>query len=246
MFDVESAIASWRRTYLGREGATEAQADELEDHLREELDALRALARPGPAALRAEEAFLVASRRLGGSDALAAEFERCDPTATWRRRWIWMLCGYLGIGLSVTLIATLASLSAIFAYPAGAPWSLVAYVLALCVGTGAAIAIARSIARADRRLPAACARALRSNVGLVAATVAAMVLVGAVSPLTTIAMTRYVGPSMFGLMSGSPLGTLPLEAARIGLWAVPFLALAWLLSRERARFADRADPPLAR
>jgi hypothetical protein len=35
---------------------------------------------------------------------LAAELERADPLAVWRKRWIWMLAGYLGLNTASILI----------------------------------------------------------------------------------------------------------------------------------------------
>lgn len=50
--------------------------------------------------LSTEEAFLLATRRLGSVDALAFEFARENPERVWRNRGFWMLAGvFLGINL---------------------------------------------------------------------------------------------------------------------------------------------------
>lgn len=91
MFDDEAAIRGWRRTLLASGTLRAEDVDELEDHLRQEIERLSALARPGDAALSSEEVFVLATRRLGRTEALAEEFAKADPGAAWRRRWIWML-----------------------------------------------------------------------------------------------------------------------------------------------------------
>jgi len=65
---LEERIGQWRQ-YLGRRPAVHsADVAELEDHLRSQIDALRA------AGLDEDEAFLVAVKRLGDLDALSREF----------------------------------------------------------------------------------------------------------------------------------------------------------------------------
>lgn len=76
---VEAQVAAWRG-HLRRSGVLrEPDLDELEDHLREQMTALR---RTG---LDDEEALLVALRRLGATDALTAEFARVYADRLWRQ-----------------------------------------------------------------------------------------------------------------------------------------------------------------
>jgi len=64
----EERIGEWRQ-YLGRHPAVHsADVEELEDHLRSQIDALRG------AGLDEDEAFLVAVKRLGDLNALSREF----------------------------------------------------------------------------------------------------------------------------------------------------------------------------
>ncbi len=65
---LEERIGQWREYLLRRPAVRSADVEELEDHLRSRIDALRG------AGLDEEEAFLVAVKRLGGQDALAREF----------------------------------------------------------------------------------------------------------------------------------------------------------------------------
>ena len=79
MNDVEARVAQWRAA-LGRSAAvTEADADELEEHLR---DRMADLERSG---LDADEAFLIAVKRLGATDAVTAEFAREHGDRLWKQ-----------------------------------------------------------------------------------------------------------------------------------------------------------------
>ncbi|MFW8745029.1 permease prefix domain 1-containing protein, partial [Mesorhizobium japonicum] len=59
----EQQLAEWRRAVRSSGAVDDADAAELEDHLRDSIAELR------QAGLDDEEAFLIAVRRLGGVDA---------------------------------------------------------------------------------------------------------------------------------------------------------------------------------
>ncbi len=65
---LEERIGDWRRYLRRRQAVHSADVEELEDHLRAQIDALRT------AGLNEDEAFLVGVKRLGDLDALAREF----------------------------------------------------------------------------------------------------------------------------------------------------------------------------
>ncbi len=65
---LEERIGQWRQYLRRRQAVHSADVEELEDHLRGQIDALR------EAGLDEDEAFLVAVKRLGGLDALSREF----------------------------------------------------------------------------------------------------------------------------------------------------------------------------
>ncbi len=76
---LESQIEQWR-TFLRRRQAIQAvDVAELEDHLRESIGALRATG------LSADEAFLVAVKRLGDVDSLSREFAREHSDRLWKQ-----------------------------------------------------------------------------------------------------------------------------------------------------------------
>lgn len=76
---LELEIAEWR-TYVGVRPAVDGHdVDELEAHLRDQIADLDA------AGLSAEEAFLIAVKRLGGLDDLSREFAREHSGRLWRQ-----------------------------------------------------------------------------------------------------------------------------------------------------------------
>jgi len=78
-YSLEEQIAQWR-SYLGRRQAIQSvDVAELEDHLREQVAVLVA------AGLAADEAFLVAVKRMGELDALSREFAREHSERLWKQ-----------------------------------------------------------------------------------------------------------------------------------------------------------------
>ncbi len=76
---IEDQITTWR-TYVSRRDAIDGRdVDELEDHLRGQIDRLEA------SGLDGDEAFLVAVKRLGGLDALSKEFAREHSDRLWKQ-----------------------------------------------------------------------------------------------------------------------------------------------------------------
>lgn len=95
MFDLNKAISSWRMGLSERQTCAKSDIDELETHLREEIDSLTA------SKLSQQEAFLVATHRLGDPDSLAAEFAKVNTSILWRKRLFWA-----GAGLLSYIVAT--------------------------------------------------------------------------------------------------------------------------------------------
>ncbi len=76
---LEDQIDQWR-SYLNRRQAIHAvDVAELEDHLREQIGVLSS------AGLAADEAFLVAVKRMGDLDALSREFAREHSDRLWKQ-----------------------------------------------------------------------------------------------------------------------------------------------------------------
>lgn len=77
--EIDARVAEWRRALSRSATVTDADADELESHLRDQIEEL---SRRG---LDEEEAFLVAVRRLGATDAITAEFAREHGDRLWKQ-----------------------------------------------------------------------------------------------------------------------------------------------------------------
>jgi hypothetical protein len=79
METVESQIAEWRAYVASAPGVNGRDVDELEDHLRQQIADLNA------AGLTADEAFLVAVKRMGELDVLSREFAREHSGRLWKQ-----------------------------------------------------------------------------------------------------------------------------------------------------------------
>ena len=79
MESVESQIAEWRAYVANAPGVNGRDVDELEDHLRHQIGELNAVG------LAADEAFLVAVKRMGDLDALSREFAREHSGRLWKQ-----------------------------------------------------------------------------------------------------------------------------------------------------------------
>ena len=76
---LEERIAEWREYVLKRQALHSADVEELEDHLREQVEALC------ESGLDEDEAFLVAVKRLGDLDSLSREFAREYSERLWKQ-----------------------------------------------------------------------------------------------------------------------------------------------------------------
>ena len=76
---LEEQIAQWRSFLRRRPAIRPADVAELEDHLRDHVEALRG------AGLSGDEAFLVAVKRMGAQDAISNEFAREHSDRLWKQ-----------------------------------------------------------------------------------------------------------------------------------------------------------------
>ena len=77
--DLEGQIAEWRAYMRRRRELHQADTEELEDHLRSRITELT------EAGLRADEAFLIAVKRMGSLDELSREFAREHSERLWKQ-----------------------------------------------------------------------------------------------------------------------------------------------------------------
>jgi hypothetical protein len=76
---LEKQIQAWRGHLRGSRAISASDADELEDHLREQVATL------GERGLADDEAFLVAVKRIGAIDALTREYAREHSERLWKQ-----------------------------------------------------------------------------------------------------------------------------------------------------------------
>ncbi|WP_454042187.1 permease prefix domain 1-containing protein [Cellulosimicrobium sp. Marseille-Q8652] len=115
--ELEAQIDQWRGYVRRREAISAADVDEMEDHLRERVEDLRATG------LDDEEAFLVAVKRMGDLDAVSREFAREHSDRLWKQ---------------LVLVREAPADGA-------RSWRELAVVLALAVGAGIAVKTATSL-----------------------------------------------------------------------------------------------------
>ena len=80
MFDMNEQIKVWRSELSHKQTLEKSDIDELENHLREEIERL------AESELTQEEAFMVAAHRLGHSESLSEEFAKINTSVIWRKR----------------------------------------------------------------------------------------------------------------------------------------------------------------
>jgi hypothetical protein len=104
MFDLDKALASWRETYARNDSIDLDSLTELENHLRDEIDALMAQG------LSSQEAYEEACAQLGQESTLNAEYAKVHPDVSWKRRMLAMLVGYMSVGVLLSAAGMITSL----------------------------------------------------------------------------------------------------------------------------------------
>lgn len=126
---LDTQIAAWRTAMLRSSAVTEADADELEEHLRDQVADLAA------AGLSDEEAFLIAVRRLGQVDALTAEYAREHGDRLWKqlvtpasapdrdpRNSVWVMIAFSAVAIVLLHTARLLAMNEATEYPPTSQW----------------------------------------------------------------------------------------------------------------------------
>ena len=87
-FDLNGAVQLWRENLSQSPAFRSENLNELESHLRDSIATLQTHG------LSAEEAFMVAAKRIGQGGSLESEFGKLNGTAVWLDRLFWILIGY--------------------------------------------------------------------------------------------------------------------------------------------------------
>lgn len=89
MHDVEKQIEQWRNALRASDAFGTSDIEELEGHLREEMERLH------PLGLSPAESFLIASHRLGETHTLESEYQKVNARRRPLRHLSWMVFGVL-------------------------------------------------------------------------------------------------------------------------------------------------------
>lgn len=105
MFELENEIAGWKQAVDSNGVVSWEEISELESHLRESVALL------SEKGLAEQEAFVVATIRLGHPAALQEEYAKNDLTARWKQPMFWMLSGYLGYLVISGMVSALGAMT---------------------------------------------------------------------------------------------------------------------------------------
>ncbi len=114
MFQLDEQLREWSNRFSQTGSMRRGDVEELENHVRDSVVALTANG------LDEQEAFLIATRRLGDQDSLSREFRKINGHGVWARRAFWMTTGCLVFELIRLLFTMVASLGQACASLAGA------------------------------------------------------------------------------------------------------------------------------
>jgi hypothetical protein len=93
LFDLNAAIRIWRENLAQSPSFRGDDIEELESHLRDSVTQLQSQN------LSEDEAFTIATRRVGPGAMLSAEFGRINTSGLWMDRMLWMLLGAVSVSI---------------------------------------------------------------------------------------------------------------------------------------------------
>jgi hypothetical protein len=226
MFNLNEEVIKWRNALAQSEAFGGADIDELESHLREEIERLAA------AGLSEQEAFLVAGHRLGDTRSLESEFAKVNAGHILRTRLFWMAAGVLAYllarclaGASGNAGALIAGLGGLGPYGAG-----VLAVAAGLLGFGVALVLIYSVCKRNSKVLSfnRLTSDFRGKVVLLTSLLVSVAVLGAAQVLFSVLIARMMSPDDAGRMA--------LISAYLR-WALPILlpvALMALMIKLRA------------
>ena len=148
-FNLEAAVAAWR-AHLAGAALNEDAVRELEAHLRESVERLQ------ETGCAEEDAFAIATYRLGQAGPLAAEFLKLDPGRSRRNRLGWFTAGLLASyagPTALSLISTSLTRGLSRWGVASGGWWWAAETVAFLGVLGLMVALAAKAAGSQRVLP---------------------------------------------------------------------------------------------
>jgi hypothetical protein len=215
-FDLKAATRRWRESLAQSPEFRGEDIDELESHLQDSISELQGRG------LSAEEAFVVATRRVGSGTALAAEFAQVNGQVLWIDRGLWMIVGWAAISGFESMLQSTAMIAVIPRFHPVPFLPVLIWMLPILVGA----ILLRSMIRADGVVPRLLARLQWRPQALALIAVA----MGASSPLLRVLALDYI--------TGSTMPREFVVASLVPLLEWAFAALVILaLARRRLQVA---------
>ena len=149
MFLLEARVARWRERLSRMESLRSSDIEELEQHVRDSIASLTS------SGLSDEEAFIIATHRVGEPDVLEREFACVNRGHMWSQRMFWMVAGVVGYLACRLVIGAIASIGGLAVVRAGGNGMSMGYAAATIACLGWAL-VAVSLYRlrdADSRKP---------------------------------------------------------------------------------------------
>lgn len=230
MFDLNRSLDQWRRQLQRGGQCLDEDIAELEEHLREEAQALEKLG------LSSEEAFFLAARRLGRVDMLQDEFGKVNAGYAWLTRFRWMAVGVvvylLGTSLAEAVyrgIVAIAASSGLTGYWTG----VFAIILTAAVISGGAYLfhLAMRGYNVGQRIDISIAKR-RSRIGLVGGILACSIALSLCSIVLRMWIIYQVGPADFGRLTAVP-SLLSLASSSLLPGILLFIILKTITPRQR-------------
>lgn len=225
-FDLEEQIRLWKQSFTTTDGMRRADIEELEHHVRDSMATLSALG------LNPQEAFIVATHRVGAPVRVAREFAKVNGSRLWYQQVGWMTAGALGYAICGLVIGALASLSQVVALLAGGQGAAVglAAVAITCMGWAVVAALLYRRRTEDSRP----ARLTDVSAGVLASVVVLAVIAGS--------LVKFGGQLVLGrLMPVSEFAWAQLISNVAALTATVLMPLLLLLAVQLLRTGYRLD-----
>jgi hypothetical protein len=228
MHRLEERIALWREQIARAESLSPSDLTELEQHLRDSVADLR------ERGLDLDEAFLIASNRLGANDALAMEYGKVNGSYVWSRRVFWMLAGYLVMLLVETWIgASSSAVTAIAAY-GGVGGTLVGAVAVIVTCVGWAVLLIALYVLALHGGPAVSRLLSSTSTTVIALGIGGAIISGALLAVgARVLIARLVSAEIFGQQ------VMVTSTASFALHIlIPLVCLVMMWSLRRRAYGD--------
>lgn len=220
MFDLEEQLQLWKRSFTSTQAMRTADIEELEHHVRDSMATLAALG------LNPEEAFILATHRVGAPVRVAREFAKVNGSRLWYQQVGWMTAGALGYAICGLVISALASFSQVVALLAGGKGAAVGFaaVALTCMGWAVVAALLYRRPSEDSRT----ARLTDVSGGVLASVVALALVVGL--------LAKFGGQLVLGrLMPVSEIASAQLISNVAALMATVLMPLLLLIVVQRLR-----------